>query len=199
MVRPSIRDKSLAPLMCSSTKRRSGGFSLIEMMVSLLLLSIAMSIAARLMLESQLRLAHSAEQALDPESTLALKLLRADIRASAAVTARDSEWSWDPLSLVGHPNGALRYQKVGTDLIRRIGATDGRLASERIVLRDVTVWRWRIDPTARLQLVEIELGHRETPRLGSFSAGGERVANVPITRRHRVSVSPRRAGGKDLW
>ncbi len=180
-------------------RRRTAGFSLLELLFSLAILSIAMSIAAQLLLEAQLRLAHSAERALDPQSTLALKLLRADIRASVAVSATDSEWSWDPLSLVGHPVGSVRYQKVGSDLVRRIGGMGGQPSSERTVLRDVTVWRWRIDPTAPLQLVEIELGHRETPRLGSFSAGGERIAIVPITRRHRVAASPRRAGGKDGW
>ncbi|MEM7586992.1 MAG: prepilin-type N-terminal cleavage/methylation domain-containing protein [Acidobacteriota bacterium] len=182
----------------SRQPRGEKGFSLLEMIVSLAVLAIALSITSRLLLESQLRLAHSAERALDPESTLALKQIRADIRA-ASVVYGDSQWSWESLRLGGHPAGALRYERMGTDLVRRLGGSLGQPTTDRTVLRNVTVWRWRISSAAPLQLVEIELGHRETPRLGSRAAGGERVAVVPITRRHRVAASPRRAAGKNGW
>ncbi len=166
----------------------ANGFTLPELLVSFLILIIAMTIAGRLLLESQARMAHSARRATEPVATIALKQIRADVRASGSVTALDHEWSWEPLVLLGHPAGVVTYERVGRDLVRGVGT------GERIVLREVSIWRWRLSAEAPLPLVEIELGHREIPRFALLAAIGRREAPIPVTRSYLVAVSPRRAG-----
>lgn len=176
-------------------RRGAGGFTLLELVFSFAILSIAMLIASRLLLESQLRMAHSARRALDPAATIALKQIRADVRASAQVprVALADEWNFEPLTLRGHPAGTLRYVKDGSDLVREIQRPGGEVTSERIVMKAVNLWRWRLNPDVRT-LVEIELGYRETPRLGLLIAAGQLEAPIPVIRSHLVAVSPRRTG-----
>ncbi len=169
------------------------GFTLLELLISFAILMLAMMIAGRLLLESQARLAHSARQALEPAATIALKQIRADVRAAGRVPGADFEWTWAPLTLLDHPAGTVRYEKVGTDLVRTLG--DGR----RIVMHAVSIWRWRLSRGAPLPLVEIELGHREIPRLALLAAAGQREAPIPVTRSLRIAVSPRQAGGRSGW
>ncbi len=169
-------------------RQHAAGFSLLELLVSFTILMLAMMIAGRLLLESQARLAHSARQAMEPVATIALKQIRADVRAAGRVPATDFEWSWRPLVLLDHPAGTVRYEKAGTDLVRSLG--DGR----RIVMREVTIWRWRLSRDAPLPLVEIELGHRVIPRLALLAAAGQREAPILVTRSHLVAASPRQAG-----
>ena len=181
---------------------RSGaasGFTLLELVVSFAILSIAMLIASQLLLESLLRLSHSARRALDPAATIALKQIRADVRASSRVRALGDEWNFEPLTLKGHPAGRLRYVKVGSDLMREIYRPGGgELTSERIVMRAVNLWRWRLNPSVPA-LVEIELGYRETPRLGLLAGAAQRPAPIPAMRSHLVAASPRQARGRPGW
>ena len=174
-------------------RRPAGGFSLLELLVTFALLGTVMLLASRLLLESQARMSHSARRALEPAATLALEQIRADVRASARVAARGYEWNWAPLVLAGHPAGTVRYEKRGSELVRSLAA------GERAVLRGVNVWRWRLVRGLPLPLVEIDLGTRETPRLGLLAASGTREAPLPVLRRHLISVSPRQAGGKPGW
>lgn len=173
---------------------RSAGFTVLELLISFVILLIAMTIAGRLLLESQARMAHAARQALEPVAATALKQIRADIRASESVPAFDHEWSWEPLVLRGHPAGTVTYQRTGSDLMRIVNAGSSSETSERLMMRAVSIWRWRLSPGAPLPLVEIELGHREIPRLALLAAAGQREAPIPLPRSHLVAASPRQTG-----
>ncbi len=187
MRRPGIR--------CRRDSLSVSGFTLLELLVSFVILAIALMIAGRLLLESQARMAHSARQAMEPVAMIALKQIRADVRTSGHVPASDYHWSWQPLILLDHPVGTVTYKRVGRDLVRTVDAGDGsESGSERIVLREVSVWRWRLSAEAPLPLVEIELGHREIPRFALLAAAGQREAPIPLTRGYLLAVSPRRAG-----
>lgn len=177
----------------------SAGFSVLEMLVSFTVLMVAVSLAADLMLESQSRIAHSARQALDPVAELALAQVRADVRSSTRVVGSDLLWSWAPLTLTGHPVGTVQYEKVGTDLVRKIVPGGGGEGSERIVLRQVTIWRWRLSSAAPLQLIELELAHREAPRISTLSAAGRRQAAIPPSRLYRLVIGPRLSAGRTTW
>ncbi len=176
------------------TKDARAGFSVLELLVSFAILLIAMMIAGRLLLEAQARMAHSARQALEPVVAIALKQIRADVRASGRVLALDHEWSWDSLVLLGHPAGTVIYHRVDTDLVRTVDAGAGAEPGERIVMGALSVWRWRLSPGVPLSLVEIELGQREIPRFALLAAAGQREAPIPVTRSHLIAVRPRQAG-----
>ena len=174
--------------------RRNQGFSLLELLVSFLVLAVAITIVGQLLLESQARMAHSARRALDPVASLALKQIRADIRASADAVASDNEWNWAPLVLNGHPVGTVEYEKIDTDLVRRIVGGTAPPDSDRIVLQGIRIWRWRLSDGAPLPLIEIEITHRDTPRFGRLTAAGQREAPVLSSQSHRIAVNPRQAG-----
>ncbi len=188
-------------MTATGAARRKGaaGFSVLELLVSFVVLAIAMTLASELMLESQARLAHAARQAMDPVADLTLKQIRADVRASTQVAASDHEWNWTPLILTGHPVGAVQYEKIGTDLVRKIAGTAAAPGGQRVVMQHVRVWRWRVSQGVPLPLIEIELAHRVTPRLGLLSAAGRREAPILESRSHRVAVSPRRVAGRSGW
>ncbi len=171
---------------------------MLELLVSFAILLVAATLAGGLMLEAQARMAHSARRALEPVTQIALKQIRADVRAAGDVPAFDRLWSWDPLVLFDHPAGTVTYERVGTDLVRTVDAGDGAEPGERVVLRAVSIWRWRLSPSAPLPMVEIELGRREIPRLALLAAAGQREAPVAVTRSHLLSISLRQAG-KTGW
>lgn len=175
-------------------KRICSGFTVLELLFSFVILLIAMMIAGRLLLEAQARMAHSARQALEPVAPIALKQIRADVRASGRVPAFDNEWNWQPLVLLDHPAGTVSYERNGTDLVRRVDVGGSSEPVERTVLGAVSIWRWRIAPSAPLPLVEIELGQREIPRFALLAAAGQREAPIPITRSHLLTISPRQVG-----
>ena len=169
------------------------GFTVLELIISFAILLIAMMIAGRLLLEAQARMSHSARQALEPVAAIALKQIRADIRSSTEVPAYGSAWNWEPLILLGHPNGTVSYKKLGDDLVRIVSRGSVTEPASRIILRSVSVWRWRLNPEAPLPLVDIELGQREIPRFALLAAAGQREAPIPVTRSHLMAVSPRQA------
>ncbi len=174
----------------------ASGFTVLELLISFVILMVATTLAGQLLLESQARMAHSMRRALEPVVPIALKQIRADVRASGHVPALDQEWSWEPLVLLDHPAGTVTYERVDSDLVRTVdtGETGSESGGERIVLRSLSIWRWRLSPGSPLPLVEIELGHLETPRFSRLAAAGQREAPYPMTRSHLMAVGPRQAG-----
>lgn len=181
-------------MKCPRIRPASSGFTVLELLVSFAILMVAMMIAGRLLLEAQSRMAHSARKALEPVAPIALKQIRADVRACSQVPAFDRQWNWEPLVLLGHPAGTVTYERVGSDLVRRVDAGAGSEPAERLMMSAVSIWRWRLSPNAPLPLIEIELGQREIPRLTLLAAAGQREAPISVTRSHLIAVNPRQSG-----
>ncbi len=178
-----------------SDRRGAGfGFTVLEMVFSLAILSLALLMASRLLLAAQSRLAHAAEQLIEPAGTTATVQLRADLRAASSF-ARPliPGWSLDALVLFGHPAGLVSYEKIDGELIRKV--TDGEgTVSERLILQQVTAWRWR----AQGRSVEIDLRYRRLGQLRQQMASGRwQNPALPETRR-LLRVTPR-AGGSQRW
>jgi len=177
--------------------RRQAGFSLLELLFVFVISITALLLASELLVEAQVRMAHAAREALDPVGELAAEQLRADLRAAAGVRVPlTSGWSRDPLVLLDHPAGPVRYVETGSRLVRELDRGGGDVA-RRTVLHAVTTFRWRLGQTRfGGRTVIVDLRHRETPRLGLLAAGGTREAPIPEEHRLLFRVRPRGGGGR---
>ena len=91
--------------------RREGGFTLIELVVSMLLFAVVVAIAAELLGEAQQMLVDAGREALDPAAALIAMRLRADVQgASAAVAAQNPSTGSSP---------ATSYARCWTPAARR--------------------------------------------------------------------------------
>jgi prepilin-type N-terminal cleavage/methylation domain-containing protein len=119
--------------------RREDGFSLIEMVVSMLVLAVAMTIAAELLGETQQMLVDAGRQALDPAAALIATRLRADVQGAAtAVAVQNPNLSCGFLELFGHPTGPIVYRLVGGDLVRSVLGAGGAPLGSAVLLRGAT-------------------------------------------------------------
>ena len=129
---------------------RSAGFSLIEMLISLVLLMVALFLAADLIQEAGTLLVDTAREVPDSPASLVLSRLRADIMAASGVDS-PLGWSPGPLDLSGRfPEvkgievRAVRYERDGETLYRSLFDESGYpLVDQAVVWRGITDWEWR--------------------------------------------------------
>ena len=178
------------------TTRRQHGFTLIEMMISLLILGVASLLATQLLLESQSRVLNASERLLEPAMDLAVKQLRADLQtcSGAGGSVIPGLWNNEPLPLNGHPAGLVTYQKIDGDFVRLMlkDPTDPATVRERLILKDVTTFRWRLHGSS----IEIDLAHRPTGRLRQQTASGRWREPARRDVERVFQITPRGAGGR---
>ena len=185
--------------------RSAAGYTLVEMLVALVVLTVVLALAAGLLREAAWALAGAAREARAPLAPLAAATLRRDVRASAGVaphplaTPGSSLWLSDPLVLLGHPAGRVVYALEGDRLVRRVLPADGGAPRQRDLLRDVTVWGWRL-PAAGLVEVRAAFdspaapgGLRHRRFLTGTTAGGAGDHTVWL------QAAPRAAPGGTGW
>ncbi|MBV8201358.1 MAG: type II secretion system protein [Acidobacteria bacterium] len=123
-------------------RRGERGFTLIEMVVSMMVLAVAMTIAAELLGESQQMLVDAGRQALDPAAALVATRLRSDVQgAVTAVAVQAPDLSCVFLELFGHPAGPIVYRLDGGDLVRSVLAPTGAPLASGALLRGATSLR----------------------------------------------------------
>ncbi|HYG64898.1 MAG TPA: prepilin-type N-terminal cleavage/methylation domain-containing protein, partial [Thermoanaerobaculia bacterium] len=115
---------------------RAAGFTLVELLVSLLLLLLALGLAAQVLVESSQMLADAAAEQVESPPSLAVARLRADVLGSASFSALE-----DNLLLQGHPAGSVLYELAGDELRRIVLDTTGEPLGESVLLRGVIGWR----------------------------------------------------------
>jgi prepilin-type N-terminal cleavage/methylation domain-containing protein len=119
--------------------RAEAGFTLVEMVVSLLLLAVALAMSVQLLGETQQMLVDSAREALDPAAALIATRLRGDVLgATVAIAAHQPDLSCDYLELVGHPPGPIFYRLAGGALVRSVVTGGGAPPSSVVMLRGAT-------------------------------------------------------------
>lgn len=178
------------------TRRRQGGFSLLELLIVMVISGVALMLASRLFLEAQSRLAHEGKRQAEPVGQLAAEQLQADIRMADGVEATlFPGWLSRELVLLGHPAGRVSYLREGDQLVRRVERQrrDGTVdRGQRVILDDLTVFRWRPAPGG---MVDVELSFRRTGRLRGLAAGGNWTGEVTDRETRRLRVLPRGGGG----
>ena len=186
-------------------RRSAAGSTLVEMLVALVVLTVALALAAGILREAAWTLAGAAREARAPLAPLAAATLRGDVRASAGVAPHPLAvpgsplWLSDPLVLVGHPAGRVVYALEGDRLVRRVLPPGGGETHRRELLRNVTVWGWRL-PAAGLVEVHAAFaeplppgGLRHRRFLTGTTAGGAGDRTVWL------QAAPRAAPGGTGW
>lgn len=184
---------------------RSGpqaGFTLVEVMVSLVLLILVLSIAAQLLGETQQMLVDAAREARDPAAGLIATRLRVDVLgASGAVAAQNLDLTCSYLELVGNPEGAILYQLAGDSLVRSVLA-DGTPGRPGTLLRGATAFSCAtmVPPLGGYPVVRVDYHYlrsrtRRSPLMLLPSAWGPRQEEV----RETLFLTPRGAGLGSWW
>ncbi len=175
------------------------GFTVLELMVSLLIVSLAVAIAAHLMAEAQRRSVIEQRRALETAVPIALKQLRADV--SAALDGGGSALRGEPLELVLPSGLIVSYEQSGDQLVRRTSDPVG----QRVLLDGVTSFSWRwpgglgIPLDDDRQLLKIDVEYLRTRRSGPQVAGGARVTAPQEVEQQTLWVMLRGGGSRAGW
>lgn len=116
---------------------RQAGFTLVELLISLAVISLALALTAQVMMEGAQMLTDAAAEQADAPVPLVVARLKGDVRAAAGFEVLPG-LEGPALFLHGHPAGPaglVVYQKVGDELRRTVVG-----AGEAPALRGVTSW-----------------------------------------------------------
>ena len=185
---------------------RSGpqaGFTLVEVLVSLVLLILVLSIAAQLLGETQQMLVDAAREARDPAAALIATRLRVDVLgASGFVAAPNPDLSCAYLELVGNPEGVIFYQLTGGAMVRSVLAPDGTPVGAGPLVRGATAFSCAsvVNPLGGYPMVRLEYHYlrsrsRRSPLMLLPSAWGPRQEEV----RETLFLTPRGSGLGSWW
>jgi len=151
----------------------TAGFTLVEMMVTLGVLAIALALASRLLIESQLGLVRTSAELGNPLPRYAVTLLRLDLEEAQPIAPMMPVWRASPLVLTLPGGERVAWLGTDADALERVLLDDaGKPLVRHVVLRDIAAWRWR-PATERLIDVEITYRARDT--------SGVPLADVPRT------------------
>ena len=172
------------------------GFTLVELLISLLVMSLALVLAAQVMMEAAQMLTDAAAEQTDAPMPLVAARLRGDIRAAAGFEVEEG-LEGPALFLEGHPAGLVVYQKVGDELRRTVLDKTGKVRGEAPALRGVTTWSCA--PIAP-GLVAVSLSHRRSAiRRGPLPALPGQRGPRSEERSEIFLVAPRGAGLGTAW
>jgi prepilin-type N-terminal cleavage/methylation domain-containing protein len=178
-------------------RRRQSGFTLVELLISLLIVSLALGFASRLLMEVAVIFADSAADTAGDSMPLALGRLRSDARAARSFEVL-ADPAGDPMLLLsGHPAGDLLYERQGTVLLRSRLDPGGAVLDQGVAARGVLGWDCRALAPGLLEIA-VTYRHR-IPRTGSpVGLPGQRgPGTAPVS--ETFTVAPRGAGLGEGW
>lgn len=143
------------------------GFTLLELLVSLLLVALILALAVGLLREVQWTFLRTGREMVEPIPQMVAQLLRHDVRAARRVADPDP-WGGPggPVDLVLPDGSRVRYEVLDGALVRTLFDPAGEEVGGRSLLPRVAIWRW------------LEL----TPGLVEFEIGYPRVRQSPTRR-----------------
>lgn len=153
---------------------RTGGFTLLELVISLAVASLLFLLAAQLLRSAQLVFLDAAREAIDPEPRLAAAALRRDIQEALGFAGGSPAPSAGPLVLYLPGPSSVRYEQIGPQLVRvRLDALGNEL-SRRTVLAPLASWSWS-EPEPGMVFVSLGTVAQVTTR-SLLGTGPERLA-----------------------
>jgi len=149
------------------------GFTLLEMVVTLLLVGVSLFLAAGMLQEAQVLSAGATRKLQDPLGALAVTRLRSDVQGSRAVLSPSLPllWTGDPLSLSGYYPETILTWRLREGRLERIlsDAASGEVLSTQVWLSGTASWRWRLVDRS---LVDVEVAWHRAPELASYALDG---------------------------
>lgn len=172
---------------------RSRGFSLIELLISMVVVAIVMSIAFDILLEAR---SSFSRLDIDPIEELVIAQVRADVRSATSPPEALGFWVSEDLLLANHPAGTVAIFRRDGRLFRGVVSPSTGLdeAGARALLDSVVQWRWR---KLSKRVVEIEIGVLVSRPTGLRRGASRAVVPRWETETHRFVVASR--GGMRTW
>jgi prepilin-type N-terminal cleavage/methylation domain-containing protein len=175
---------------------RQAGFTLVELMISLVIVSLALAIAARLLVETGQQLAEVGGEQLDAPLPAVLDLLRADVRSARTAEVLPG----GALLLEDTAAGDVAWRLDGPELRRVLFDAHGAVVQDAPLLRNVTVFHaWPVGAGIGSPLVAIELTYRRHRlRLSNATLPGFQ-GEKRETASELLLLAPRGAGLESGW
>ena len=185
----------------SGPARRQAGFTLVELVVSMVLLALAMALSAQLLQETQQMLVDAGREALDPAAALVATRLRADILgASVAVAVQNPDLSCAYLELLGLPPGPIFYQLRRGALVRRVFAADGTPLGASVLLPSATSFSCTTVSSMGPTVVLVDYQYRRSrTRRSPLALPPALWRSRQETARESLVLTPRGAGLGRAW
>jgi len=135
------------------TVKRQHGATLVELLVAVALLGSVAVLSAQLVIQSTKLMNTVARASRNPDVVIAAEWIRRDLYGAVTVVGSDLGWADGPLVAVTQGGGWIAVAPFEGQLVRT-DAPPGTLPDNRVILRGVVGWRWRVIEGAA---VEIEL------------------------------------------
>lgn len=179
--------------------QRQAGFTLLEMLISMVLLLVAVALATQLLLEASKMFVESQGEAADTPVPLAIARIRNDIQGAVSVfPVTDDSGRLIQIEIRSF-DGQIFYRKEGDALYRTFHRKGEDLPQEPALLwRDVVSWRCqRVELTPLIDL-EVTYTRRSTPRtpLPALPAYRGRLREMQT---QRMFLCPRGGGLGWTW
>ena len=149
-----------------SRRRAERGFTVLELAITMLLLTVALAISGGLLVEAVRVFSATGRELREPAAELSFRLLRDDVRAAAPLPAGYSSLTADELVLV-RADGVSRWRLAGERLERRSFDLEGNDLGTRPMLDKVLYFRWSVVPRGRVQA---EIVRRRPERASALRA-----------------------------
>ena len=148
-------------------RRRPSGFSLLEVLVSLMLVGLILLLAINLLREVHITSVEVQRTLPDSIPQFAIQLLRHDIQRSRGTETAPGN---GPLGLTLSDGSRVYYDESLGRLTRTVIDSDGTVQGERVVMRGVRLWSWH--DTLAPGLVEVQIVYRRHRDPGGPRRGG---------------------------
>lgn len=170
------------------------GATLIELLVALALLGSIAVLSAQLVIQSTKLMDTAARASRNPDLVIATEWIRRDLYEARSVIGDNLGWSDGPLVAVKQNGGWLAVAPFQGTLVRTNAPPGGTPPDNRVILRGVLGWRWRVNDGAS---VEIELQAFANPHAHQNLTG---AASYRIDRRtERLTFALRGKPGGGAW
>ena len=126
-------------------RSRQAGFTLIEMLISLVLLMVGLLIAAELLMETAQLFATTARETTERPIPLAIARLRADVQGADSASPLFNEDGDLTGVFLARPDQAVVYYKEDTKLMRRVDRGSFEVDTPEVVWENVLAWRAEVN------------------------------------------------------